>query len=144
MDLTDVQPKLLTCSGNSEITSSNSILLTLLGIPRPSEIRRSTSVCSSHILTIISATPGTKKNAYAAALPQNVTRLAGACRRDILSTTNVICDSRFWTNRFRVLWYTDSVMNCEAEETSEADEEFFLMNGRRSGERFDGLSARGA
>jgi hypothetical protein len=53
-------------------------------------------------------------------LPQKVTRLAAAFRRDIFSTTKDIWDSKFCVKMFRTLWYTDSARKSDEFEAFEA------------------------
>jgi hypothetical protein len=61
----------------------------------------------------MSAIPGQKQKAYAQVLPQKVTKLAAAWRKDIFSITNDICERRFCVKMFRTLWYTDSARKSE-------------------------------
>jgi len=67
----------------------------------------------------MSATPAQKKNAYAMAFPQNVTRLAGAFFIDIRSTTKAICERRFCVKMFRMLWKMDSTRNADPSDSIE-------------------------
>ncbi len=53
--------------------------------------------------------PGTKKKAYAQALPHQLTRLVGAWRCDILSTAIAICLTRLLVNMVRTLCSADSM-----------------------------------
>jgi hypothetical protein len=80
-------------------------------------------------LTRISATPGQKQNAYAQALPLNATRLAGAVRSDILSTTKDICDSRFWTNMFLTFWCIESASISDPLDSNEVVDRDFGTGG---------------
>lgn len=84
--------------------------------------RRSTSGGVFQSRTRISAIPGQKKKAYAQALPQNDTKLAGACLMDIRSTTNAIWDNRFWVKMFRILWWIDSTRKSDPVDPLEQSE----------------------
>jgi len=79
-------------------------------------------------LTRRSATPGQKKKAYAQVLPQKATRLAGAVRSDIFSTTKPICAKIFWMKVFRALCWTDSARKSEELELNELEDLERVLN----------------
>jgi hypothetical protein len=79
-------------------------------------MRRKTVGDVFHRRTMMSATPGQKKKAYAHAFPQKATRLAGACLIDMRSTTNAIWDNKFWTKMLRILWWMDSNRKSDPDE----------------------------
>lgn len=84
-------------------------------------------MCQS--LTRISATPGQKQKAYAHALPLNATRLAGAVRSDILSTTNAICESKFCTYMFLTFWCIESARKSDPLDSNDVVDRDFGIDG---------------
>lgn len=131
----EMTDKLLSGGGKCKaISFERSPRLVLREMPSSEKILRKASCGMCQSLTRISATPGQKQNAYAHALPLNATRLAGAVRSDILSTTSAICDSKFWTYMFLTFWWIESTRTSDPLDSIDvADRDFGI----------DGLSDRG-
>jgi hypothetical protein len=122
--------KLLRGAGKYEAISFERTEKSVLrGIASSEKILRKVCCERRQSLTRISATPGQKQNAYAQALPLNATRLAGAVRSDILSTTKDICDSRFWTNMFLTFWCIESASTSDPFDSNEVVDRDFGIEG---------------